>query len=247
MSTLNVRNYNCKDEELPIIGNKVLFSFKRDQADFISYSPKFENGYATGLEEKIQTVFDLVEPKSETVQLKNITGGVYTAMDGLIDPINRVVGYMELGKLTKTISVADFGFTQLRKGIKSRDGESVIKSLHSVNLNLVKFKTELTAQGLTEEVIAKFSTAASIITEGKQKQYEIVSNRKLIVQNNLGVCNDLFNQLSEIFVVGKILYKVTDAVKLQEYSFKDLIKTVRKTSSPASVTAAKAKIVTTPS
>jgi len=96
------RNYNCKDEELPIIGNKVLFSFKRDQADFIGYSLKFENGYVTRLEGKIQEVFDLVEPKSETVQLKVITDAVYTAMDGLIDPINRVIGYMGLGKLDKT-------------------------------------------------------------------------------------------------------------------------------------------------
>lgn len=242
MSKADVRNYNCKDEELPVIGNKVLFSFKRDQADFISFSPKFENGYVTGLEDKIQTVFELVEPKSETVQLKIITGGVYTAMDGLIDPINRVVGYMELGKLTKTISVADFGFTQLRKGIKSRDGESVIKSLHSVNLNLVKFKTELTAQGLTEELTTKFSTATSIITEGKQKQYEIVSARKAMVQNNLGICNDLYDQISEIFSVGKILYKSTDPVKLKEYSFSDLMKSVRKTNSVASENAGISKL-----
>jgi len=124
--------------------------------------------------------------------------------------------------------------TQLRKSINSRDGESVIKCLHTVNLNLEKFKNELEVQGLTAELVAKFSTATTIITEGKQKQYEIVSNRKLIVQNNLGVCNDLFDQLTEIFKIGKILYKATDAVKLQEYSFSELKKTARKTSSDAS-------------
>jgi hypothetical protein len=241
------RNYNCKDEELPIIGNKVLFSFKRDQADFISYSPKFGNGYITGLEGKIQEVFDLVEPKSETVQLKIITNAVYSAMDGLIDPINRVIGYIELGKLDKTISVADFGLTQLRKSINSRDGENVIKCLHTVSLNLDKFKTELEKQGLSADLVAKFTAATTTITDGKQKQYEIVSNRKLIVQNNLGVCNDLFEQLTEIFSIGKILYKATDAVKLQEYSFSELKKTARKSSSDAGVGAEKAKINTTAS
>jgi len=246
MSTTDVRNYNCKDEELPVICNFVLFSVKRDAADFLSYSPKFDDGYIAEFETKIAGLTDLVEPKSETVQLKVITDGVYTAMDNLIDPINRVSGYIMLGKLDKTISVADFGFTQLRKGIASRDAEGVVKSLHTVNLNLVKFKKELTAQGLSEELSTKFSTAETDIAQGKQKQYEIVSNRKSIVQNNLSVSNDLFSQLSEIMAVGKILYKATDSVKLQEYSFSELRKRVNKTSSSTASTAAKAKKMDTP-
>lgn len=45
MITTNVRSYNCKDEELPIIGNKVLFSFKRDQG-FQSVYPTLLCGFA---------------------------------------------------------------------------------------------------------------------------------------------------------------------------------------------------------
>ncbi len=158
---------------------------------------------------KIATLTDLVEPKSETVQLKSITEGMYAAMDNLIDPINRVVGYISLGKLEKTITVVDFGLTQLRKSINSRDAESVIKCLHTVKLNLVKFKTELTAQGLNETLIARFADAETGIAQAKQAQYEMLSHRKSVVQNNLSVCNDLYNQLSEIMAVGKILYKST--------------------------------------
>lgn len=233
MSSTELRNYNCKDEELPVISNYVLFSLKRDAADFLSYSPKFNEGYITGFETKITGLADLIVPKSETVQLKVITDGMYSAMDALIDPINRVSGYITLGKLDKTISVADFGITQLRKSINSRDGESVIKSLHTVNLNLAKFKTELTAQGLSEELTTKFSTAETAIAQGKQKQYEIVSNRKSIVQDNHSVCNDVYSQLGEIMAVGKILYKATDSVKLQEYSFSELKKRVNKTRTTA--------------
>ncbi len=98
MITTNVRSYNCKDEELPVIGNKVLFSFKRDQADFSGYSPKFNSNYATELEGKIQTVFDLTVPKSETVQLKVITDGVYTAMDGFDKQSYRIHHIGEIGQ-----------------------------------------------------------------------------------------------------------------------------------------------------
>jgi hypothetical protein len=244
MTEAKSRNYNCKDEELPVICNFVLFSLKRDLAEFSSFSQKFNEGYVTGFETKINGISDLVEPKSETVQLKTITDGVYTAMDGLIDPINRVTGYMTLGKLDKTISVADFGLTQLRKSINTRDGENVMKCLHTVNLNLVKFSTELSPQGLSADLTDKFSTALTVIAEGKQKQYEIVSNRKSIVQNNLSVLNDLYSELCEILAVGKILYKATDSVKLQEYSFSELKKQVRKTVSPTNVAAAKANNAT---
>ena len=33
------RNFNCKDEELPVISRFVAFSVKRDLDDFLAYSP----------------------------------------------------------------------------------------------------------------------------------------------------------------------------------------------------------------
>lgn len=241
MNSTQVRNYNCKDEELPVICNYALSSLKRDAVDFLSYSPKFSETYIGDFETKIEGLTDLIEPKSETVQLKNITDGTYNAMDALIDPLNRVIGYIKLGNLEKSISVVDFGLTALRKSINSRDAEGVLKSLHTVNVNLLKYKTELMAQGLTDELLAKFTGAETLIAQGKQKQYEIVSNRRGIVQNNCLVCNEVYAQLTEILTVGKILYKATDNAKLQDYSFNELKKMVNKTRTLAKATAPEVK------
>lgn len=49
-----------------------------------------------------------------------------------------------------------------------------------------------------------------------------------IVQENTGLLNGLFEQLTEIFNVGKILFKATDPVKLKEYTFSELLKQVRR-------------------
>lgn len=89
----------------------------------------------------------------------------------------------------------------------------------------------LTAQGLQTELVASFSVAAGSISTDKQSQYEIIINRKVLVQNNVEMLNSLFEQLTEILAIGKILYKDNDAVKLQEYTFSELKKRVRKTSS----------------
>lgn len=64
----------------------------------------------------------------------------------------------------------------------------------------------------------------------KQKQYEILINRKTIKQNNLGLFNELYDQLCEILKIGNILYKQTDPVKTKEYTFTELMKRVSKRS-----------------
>lgn len=225
MPLLNQRDYNCKDEELPVICTYADFSFKRDQADFAAYSPKFNPDYVAAFEAKIASVSEMIMPKSETLDRKNITTRLYTTMEGLVDPINRVSGYIKLAKLKVTAS--DFGLTQLRKDLATKNAEGAINSLRTVRSNLTRNEAVLAEQGLTPELMNLFTEASVSINADNQKQYEILSNRKNIVQNNLGLFNELYGQLTEILNVGKILYKATDAVKTQEYTFIRLMKQVR--------------------
>jgi len=117
----------------------------------------------------------------------------------------------------------------LRKGINSKDAESAIKNLHTVILNINKNKELLAEQGFQDNLVDLFTNAYETISSGKQAQYEIVSNRAAIVLNNLGSLNRLFDQLTEIITIGKIQYKDNNAAKLQEYTFIELKKRVRKT------------------
>ena len=228
MSTNSPRNFNCKDEELPVVCGFVAFSLKRDLPDFSAYSPQLNEAYLAGYETKIETVQELVQPKSETTEIKLITERIYTTLDGLIPPINYVSGYLDLAENTVPISVTDFGLTGLRKSAKTRDVENVLKLLRTVTGNIDKYKVELTAKGLTEAVISKFTDAKTSLADDKQKKYELVSNRTAIVQNNLGLLNELYDQLAEICKIGKILYKQTDAAKLKDYTFSHLMKQVRR-------------------
>lgn len=232
MTNNQSRNYSCKDEELPILCDYTAFSLKRDLSEFTVYSPRFKQEYVDGFAAKITTVTELIEPKSETVELKIITDRLYTTLDSMISPANYLTGYIEMAQESLKISPADFGLKALRKGINTRDAESVIKNLHTINTNIKKYKAILAEQGLSEELTAKFLTAYASIATDKQMQYKIISNRKNIVQKNLGLLNELYAQFAEILRVGKILYKATDAAKLKEYTLNELKKRVRKTSIP---------------
>lgn len=110
----------------------------------------------------------------------------------------------------------------------------MVQALHTITVNIAKYKEALTAHRLTDELILRF-TGATSVAEDKQKQYTILSNRRQIVQSNLAMLNGLFGHLNEILTVAKILYKSADATRLQEYTFSELKKRVHQTAKTAAV------------
>lgn len=127
------------------------------------------------------------------------------------------------------ITPAAFGLAALRKSVNSGDVEGVIANLHIVLANIHTYKASLAEQGLSDELIDALTAAFNSLAADKQQQIEITSIRKGIVQNNLSLLNGLYEQISEILSVGKILYKATDTAKLSDYTFTELLKKVRQT------------------
>ena len=239
MTTSLSRSYNCKDEELPVICKFAAFSLKRDLADFGAYSPKFSAAYADEFESKTVALHELIVPKSETIELKVLTERLYKTFAGLTLPINHLAGYIELAGEGVNISATDFGLTALRKGIAAKDAESVIKNLQTVLQNIAKYKDALTAQGLPGNLAEQFTAAMSSIAADKQRHFEITSHRKKMVQNNTTTLNEAYKQFNEILKIGKILYKTKDPARLNDYTFRELKKQVRRTVNNGSAAVAK--------
>jgi hypothetical protein len=222
------RSFDCKSEELPVVCRFGAISLERDLNDFTTYSPMFDAPYLAAFKAKIEVVQELVQPQSETVELKVITERIYQTLDDLISPINHLEGYLKLAGKQVPVSSADFGLVQLRKSVRVRDVENVLKQLHTVGENINKYKTVLMAKGLTEALIAKFAEVAKPLAADKDKKYTLVSNRAAIVQNNRGLLNELGDQLAEICRIGKVLYGQTDQAKLKDYTFAQMLKQVKR-------------------
>jgi hypothetical protein len=222
-----LRTYKCKDEELPVICAYASFSLKRDLADFTAYSPKIDLGYVARFDQKLASVEALVNPLVETADRKQITARLYATMGGLLDPLARLEGYLKLAKATVPISAVDFGIRALRGKLNHSDAEGALQYLRLVLANIEKYRMPLTDEGLSYNLIQQFTDALASIAFDNTKQYELLSVRKELVQNNLSLFNDLYEQLSEFCEIGKILYRKTDRVKMQEYTINYLIKKVR--------------------
>lgn len=229
---MNPRGFNCKNEELSVISGFVATSLERDLTHFSGYSPVFDPAYADGFKEKITAVEELVNPTSETLALKLITEHSYSILDGLIGSINHLEGYISLAGKKVPVSPADFGLAMLRKSARSRDVENVLTQLRTVNSNIAKYLNELKEKGLTDALVANFTDAVTLLTSDKKEGYKLISNRAALVQNNMGMLNDLNDQMVSICDIGKIMFKQTDKAKLKDYTFAQLLKKVRRTEKP---------------
>ena len=223
---MNLKNYNCKNEELPVIAEYLAFSLKRDLANFTAFSPKFNAAYVASFEGKIAAVTEVLNPHVETVELKIVTDRLYKTMNNLLDPVTRVEGYVKMAKNNIPISIKDFGLSLLRQKIWAKDAEGVLASLKTVNGYLNTYKPALAAQGLPDELIAVFASSTTAIHDDNQRQYQIVTVRKKLVENNLDLFNELYGMITEVCSIGKILYK-KDTGMLKEYTLTELKKQVR--------------------
>jgi hypothetical protein len=229
---MEIKNYNCKNEELPIIAKYLVFSMKRDLHDFTAFSPKFNNAYVTAFDGKIAEITAILNPHAETVSLKSVTAQLYNDMDALLSPIARVERYVKMASEDILISLKDFGLSKLRQKIRTRDAEGVMAALKTVNGYIDTYKNALSVQGLTDELIALFTNSVALIHSNNQRQYEILSCRKKLVKSNQHLFNELYNLMSEICETGKVIYR-GNAVAIKEYTFAELKKQVRVVHKPS--------------
>ena len=223
---MNLKNYNCKNEELPVIAEYLAFSFKRDLANFTAFSPKFNEAFVTAFEGKIAAVTEIVNPGRETVELKIVTDRLYKTMKNLIDPVARVERYVKMAGNEIPVNIKDFGFVKLRQKIKSKDAEGVLAGLKTVIGYIDTYKSALATQGLSDELAAVFASSATSMHNDNQRQYEIVETRKRLVENNLHLFNELYEMIAEICNTGKVIYR-GNTIAVKEYTFAELKKRVR--------------------
>lgn len=236
------RNFNCKIEELPVVCRFNLSNLKRDLNDFIRYSPIFGDSFVTNYEEQIDNVAELILPKTEIAAQKVITERLHGTISSLIVPVTHLKGYITMCKGI-SISPKSYGLSALLKSIRAIDPEGVMQNLNVVFSNNNKYAEMLAEKGFKPELAACFTNAAASIAADKQAQYEIISNRKLIVQNNTSTFNALNETLTQVLSIGRIIYANTDPVKAKEYSFTQLKKQVRRASKPNKVTTDNKNIV----
>ena len=127
MGTINARNYSCKDEELPAICKFAAFSLNRDLANFNAYSPRFNPDYLKGFETRIAATAEVIEPQSETQELKiinrkQIVQGNLAMLNELFGQLDEILRVRKiLYKSTDETKLQEYTFSELKKRVHRKD------------------------------------------------------------------------------------------------------------------------------
>jgi hypothetical protein len=223
---MDMRKFNCKNEELPVIGSFLLVSLKRDLPQFATLSPRYSEDYVFQFEEKVNYCFTLVNPKEETAEMKMITQRLYASFTQTHEMVNTLAFYLKLAKSDIPVSAADFGLTALRRKLTGKDAEGVLQNLHIVIDQTQHYRIPLEEKGMPSPFIEQLHMLHAAIAGDNTLQYEILRNRRELVENNTNTLNGLYAQITEICDAGKLLFRGKDPVRLQEYTFSELVKQV---------------------
>lgn len=231
------RTFPCRDEELIPIAKFLSFSLKRDKNEISQVYNNINPDYIAATDALIAEVENLIEPQAETLAKKQITRALYESMEQIASRINFLATYLKLSKKELKLSDTDFGISALRKALRKEDVEAVVDNLKIVLTHTKKYSTVLQAHGMSSSFEAELDAMGAKIAADRQTQYELLSNRKNIVQNNIQKLNELYSRMGDIFSIGKSIYSKTNAVKANDYAFKKLLSKVRQIAKPKSATA----------
>ena len=221
------RLFSCKSEELLPLSKFTLFSLKRDIAEFSAFSTTFNDEYVTQTEAMINNVENLLEPQAEVLALNLIAKTMDAQLKECRLWMQRMEGYLKLLKNVPQITAAGFGITALRRSIDNSDFEGVIAGMKILVTNVQNQLTPLLDSGMPDTVLPALQELLTSLAGNRQKQFEIRSKRTALIQDNMNMLNELYLRMTEIYSIGKVLYRTTDPAKYAEYTFSKLLKKVR--------------------
>jgi ABC-type transporter Mla subunit MlaD len=222
--------FTCAVKDLPVIGQFVLTSLRRDLPELATRSIKYQDkAFVEAFAAALKKVEELVNPAVFTAQHKKLTEQI-DADSKTIRPLlnNLEIRLADADELPATgpqltINPADSGISQLRKAISNRDVEGIIyhgkNLLHHLTDNAEVLK--LVAYPETErEELDRLLTA---LADANVAQNALISARDAKVQANLHVLNSFFDEfLNRVLADGKKAFKESAPAKMHDYTMSRL-------------------------
>jgi hypothetical protein len=220
------RLFQCKLEELPVIGEFLLNSLRKDLADFSGFSPLFTESFIQTVEVKISTCRELISSSTVTGELKAVTAKISDSVNRLRVKLNILEGYLKLGAAELDISVADAGVKDVRSAISRGNIEGVTANTRKLLTAVKRNQPALEAKGMNPALPVDIETQVREIDVLNAGQNELLSARNRLTVENIELFNDLWKSLLPISETAKALYRGVNQTKLNDYTIVQLKKRI---------------------
>jgi hypothetical protein len=218
--------FPCKFEDLPVIGEFVVGSARRDMADFSGFSPVFTPVALDEIEGKIAACKEKVRSWVVVRELKSTTDKLTTVTNGLRIRLNVLEGYVKLASGELDIHVTDTGIREVRNAIHRGNTEGVIAGVTNMLATVNRNMKALEAKGLKSTLLDDIAAVTREINALNVRQSELESERNHLTEENVELFNGLWKALLPVLETGKALYRGVNGAKLKDYTMTQLVKQI---------------------
>lgn len=225
------KKFNIPVEDLPVIAGFVAKSFESNSTTFTDYSPDFQQPYLSNYQAKITVVEDIVFPEKIIKEIKVVTERMNASMDATRDKLNRLEGYLSRA-INLTLKPEDFGIKGVRDAISRKDAEKFCFYMGKLITNVDANFDAISAKGFTAAAKDFLVNTKKSVKADNDLQNIKANEKSDLVEDNLAILNDLWDNMSDILKNGKILFKNSDKSKTGEFTLtalKTRVKQERKT------------------
>lgn len=221
MAGKTLKKFNCRYEELPVVGSLLLTSLERDKTDFINYSPNFNERFITNFKTTLTEVDEIIHPQNLKDEISFLNNRMTNLMNSSKDLLSRLEGYV-----TRTTSLRikpdDFGIKTVLDRISQGDVEGFTEKLKIVLKNIDDNITALKHKGYSDEARTSLMNIHKSLKDANTEQYnKLKTNENHIVENTARL-NELWDMMHEIMNAGETLYKITRPTRFEDYSWSKL-------------------------
>jgi hypothetical protein len=213
-----------KLEDLPVIGEIILNSLKKDINDFSRFSPVFTPDYLKAIETKINSCKEALNPPEINVKLEEARQFLYVKSRSLHRKLNTLDNYFKLGADKLDVPIKEIGIKNVVNSITGHNSENLVSNMEKMMEIVKRNQSVLEAKGLKQKLLKDIELLILAINLLNKAQYILTYAYKNMTEKNIEIFNDLWENLQTILKTAKAIYTDVDDVKLKNYTMSQLLK-----------------------
>lgn len=223
---METKKFNCKMEEVPVIGGFILESLESNITDFQDFASDYTQEKITAIRTKRNFCLELEKSNSVTQQLKSTTSTLLEKEQNLRPSLNMLEGYVKRAANELDIAPTGFGIATVRTAISKGNDEGVISGMKNVLQNVTRNRAVLVSKGLKPEFLTELSTTVTEIDTLNNLQNSLINKQIATTSANVKDYNELWDMITKVCEDARAIYKGVDEVKLKQFTISSLIKRV---------------------
>ncbi len=214
--------FNCRIEEVPIIGNFVYSSFGRDTSAFAPYTD-YDAPFPANFLSALNGVRAAALPVVLNNQMKQVTFNLLTDMYGVRAKVNDAEIYFFNAGSTLNVSPKDMGQSAVRRAVNRGDVEALVTAMIGMNQLIASNSNALIAKGFTLIKQNALVTTAGNLFRDNNIQNTLYEQKIDLAVTNMVLYNNFWSTyVGPVCLTGKLIFKVTNKSKAKEYTISAL-------------------------